>query len=115
MRALLGWTSRRTQVPKEKDSPRSRARRKLSGTRPSAGERPSSPATRAWWVPWPSPVEAKEPWSSSWARTGSCPSRARAMRPMRTAPAVWELEGPTMTGPRMSNRFIGVFLRCDLM
>ena len=66
-------------------------------------------------VPWPSPVEAKEPWSSSWARTGSCPSRARAMRPMRTAPAVWELEGPTMTGPRMSNRFIGVFLRCDLM
>ena len=28
-----------------------------------------------------------------------------ATLPMRTAPAVWELEGPTMTGPRMSNMF----------
>lgn len=27
------------------------------------------------------------------------PSRSWAMRPIRTAPAVWELEGPTTTGP----------------
>ena len=31
---------------------------------------------------------------------------SRAIRPMRTAPAVWELEGPTITGPRISNKFI---------
>ena len=28
------------------------------------------------------------------------------MRPMRTAPAVWELEGPTMMGPMMSKMSI---------
>ena len=28
------------------------------------------------------------------------------MRPIRAAPAVWELEGPIITGPRMSNTFI---------
>lgn len=46
---------------------------------------------------------------------GLLPQQSPGHAPMRTAPAVWELEGPTMTGPRMSNRFIGVFLRCDLM
>ena len=28
------------------------------------------------------------------------------MRPMRTAPAVWELDGPTMMGPMISNMSI---------
>lgn len=115
MRALLGWTSRRTQVPKEKDSPRSRARRKLSGTRPSAGERPSSPGHQGLVGAVALSGGGKGAVEQQLGPDGSCPSRARAMRPMRTAPAVWELEGPTMTGPRMSNRFIGVFLRCDLM
>ena len=33
------------------------------------------------------------------------------MRPIRTAPAVWELEGPTITGPRISKMSsISVFL-----
>ena len=36
------------------------------------------------------------------ARTGLPSSSVRAIRPMRTAPAVWELEGPTITGPRIS-------------
>src|SRR5689334_19198264 len=33
---------------------------------------------------------------------GVPPTRHRAIRPIRQAPAVWELEGPTMTGPMMS-------------
>ena len=37
---------------------------------------------------------------------GSAPSRRRVIRPMRAAPAVWEELGPTMTGPRISNRSI---------
>ena len=36
------------------------------------------------------------------ALTGRSPSSVRAIRPIRTAPAVWELDGPTMIGPRIS-------------
>ena len=36
------------------------------------------------------------------AFTGVLPSSVRAMLPIRAAPAVWELDGPTMTGPRIS-------------
>ena len=61
---------------------------------------------RALLVPWPTPVSAKEPWRCTAAFTGSSPSRVRAMRPMRTAPAVWELEGPTMMGPMISKMSI---------
>ena len=31
---------------------------------------------------------------------------AATTKPSRTAPAVWELDGPTMTGPMMSKMFI---------
>ena len=49
----------------------------------------------------------KEPDSaiSAWAGVPSS-SRRRAMRPMRTAPAVCELLGPTITGPSISKRFM---------
>ena len=70
--------------------------------RRSSGFMPSSPATRARSVPWPGPVSAKEPCRWILASTGSSPSSVRAMLPMRTAPAVWELDGPTITGPRIS-------------
>ena len=39
------------------------------------------------------------------AFTGWLPSRWRATRPMRAAPAVWELDGPTMMGPIISKMF----------
>ena len=45
---------------------------------------------------------ANEPYSVNSARAGAAASRLRAMRAMRSAPAVWELEGPTMMGPTMS-------------
>ncbi len=61
-----------------------------------------SPATSARSVPWPRPVSAKEPYNPMSAFTGGSPKRVRAIRPMRTAPAVWELEGPTIIGPRIS-------------
>src|SRR5690349_3039635 len=53
-------------------------------------------------VPCPTPVRAKEPWSSTSAFSGVPPRSRRAKRPMRQAPAVWEELGPTMTGPMMS-------------
>ena len=37
---------------------------------------------------------------------GAVPSSVRAMEPIRTAPAVWELDGPTITGPRISKMSI---------
>ena len=68
---------------------------------------PSNPATSARSVPWPWPVAAKEPESAMFAVFGvPSPSSLRAMRPMRTAPAVCEELGPTITGPRISNRFM---------
>ena len=36
------------------------------------------------------------------------PSSVRAISPMRTAPAVWEEEGPTITGPRISKISIAI-------
>jgi len=53
-------------------------------------------------VPWPSPVAANEPCSWITAFSGAVPSTLRAKAPMRAAPAVCELLGPTMTGPMMS-------------
>ena len=35
---------------------------------------------------------------------GASPNRLRAVSPMRTAPAVWLLEGPVITGPSTSNK-----------
>ena len=36
------------------------------------------------------------------ALTGGAPSSVRAMAPILAAPAVWELEGPIITGPSIS-------------
>ena len=83
-------------------SPCSPAAAKLLGIRRSSGFMPSRPATSARSVPWPRPVSAKEPYRPMSALTGRSPSSVRAIRPIRTAPAVWELDGPTMIGPRIS-------------
>jgi hypothetical protein len=42
------------------------------------------------------------------ACTGFCPRIAAARRPRRQAPAVWELDGPIMTGPIISNTFMAI-------
>ena len=57
-------------------------------------------------VPWPSPVIAKLPCRPTEARSGMPPRIACTTYPRRQAPAVWLLEGPTMRGPRMSNRVV---------
>src|SRR5699024_8327406 len=75
----------------------------------SSGLMPSRPATRAISVPWPRPVSAKEPKRPMCALSGMPPSRVRPMRPMRTAPAVCELDGPTITGPRISKMSVTAF------
>ena len=86
----------------EKASPAACARSNESRTPRSSGSRPKRPAMSALSVPWPDCVCANEPYSVNSARTGAAASRLRAMRAMRSAPAVWELEGPTMMGPTMS-------------
>jgi len=100
--AVLGWASRSRTSWKWNRSPSSAAASKLRGIRRSSGFMPRIPATRARSVPWPGPVSAKEPCRPISAFTGRLPKSVRAMAPMRAAPAVWELEGPTMMGPRMS-------------
>lgn len=40
------------------------------------------------------------------ASTGSAPRSFLVISPILAAPAVWELDGPTITGPRMSKMFI---------
>ena len=61
-------------------------------------------------VPKTGKVFAKEPCKNMCAFTGVFPRRALVTRPIRAAPAVCELDGPIMTGPRMSNTFILIFL-----
>ena len=61
------------------------------------------PATIAVSVPWPRPVCAKEPYRVTEAAFTLPPARRLATCPMRTAPAVWELEGPIIRGPIISN------------
>ena len=73
---------------------------------PSSGRIPSRPATSARSVPWPVPVAAKEPWSSSSARRGVLPSSLRVRNPILAAPAVWDDDGPTIMGPMISKMFI---------
>ena len=70
--------------------------------RRSSGAKPSMPATRALSVPWPVRVCAKLPSRRNSTCAGSSPASLRAMYAMRSAPAVWLLEGPTITGPMIS-------------
>ena len=100
---MLGWASSKSTSSKLKLSPMFFASSNESGMRGSSTLSPSSPAMRATMVPCPSPVSAKEPKSPMRAMVGCSPKIARARSPSLTAPAVWLLEGPTMTGPMMSN------------
>ena len=82
--------------------PASCARSNESRMPRSSAESPSMPATRALSVPCPVPVCANEPCSVNVTCLGRVPHSRRAMRAMASAPAVCELEGPTMIGPMMS-------------
>ena len=73
---------------------------KAKGSRSSSGFIPSRPPTSARSVPWPAPVSAKEPYRWMAAFTGGVPSRARAMKPMRAAPAVWNWTARSSRGPK---------------
>ena len=83
-------------------SPAPFAKKNESRMRRSSASSPSKPATRALSVPCPVPVWANEPYSVMSACAGAAESRRRAIRAMRSAPAVCELEGPTMMGPMIS-------------
>ncbi len=109
-RAVFGCALRSCMFLKVYESPRSFAASKLCGMRRSSGCIPSSPAISAQSVPCPRPVSAKLPCRDMSACTGSSPSSFRAVSPMRTAPAVWLLDGPTITGPSISNNRM-IFLR----
>ena len=103
---VLGWAPRSTVLPSFSSIPAASASSKERGSRASSGRMPSRPAARARSVPWPAPVAAKEPWSSSSARLGWLPSSFRVRYPMRAAPAVWDDDGPTIMGPIISKMFI---------
>ncbi len=101
--ALLGCASSpRSTSSNSHWSPAALASSYASRRRRSSGGRPIRPPTMARWVPWPSPVAANEPCRRISARSGVPPAMARAICPRRQAPAVCELLGPTMVGPRMS-------------
>ena len=76
---------------------------KLSGILISSGFIPRSPATSAFLVPCPFPVARNEPYKRISAFAIGSPMSFPAIYPIRTAPAVCELDGPTITGPIMSN------------
>ena len=61
------------------------------------------PATRALSVPWPRWVREKELNRVKSTRASGRGASRRATRAMRSAPAVCELDGPTMMGPSTSN------------
>ena len=69
----------------------------------SSGFIPSNPATSAFLVPCPFPVARNDPYKSISAFAIGSPISLPAIYPIRTAPAVCELDGPTITGPIMSN------------
>ena len=103
---MLGWAPRRAVRPRVSSIPAASASSKERGSRASSGRIPSRPATSARSVPWPVPVAAKEPWSSSSARRGVLPSSLRVRNPILAAPAVWDDDGPTIIGPMISKIFI---------
>ena len=103
---VLGWAPRRAARPRVSSIPAASASSKERGSRASSGRMPSRPATSARSVPWPVPVAAKEPWSSSSARRGVLPSSLRVRNPILAAPAVWDDDGPTIMGPMISKMFI---------
>ena len=105
MSTVLGWaTSVVVSQMISTDTPAAFARAKASATRGSSVASPRMPATSALSAPWPDPVAAKEPYRVKTARSGCSPKSFRAMEARAKAPAVCELDGPTMMGPIMSLR-----------
>src|SRR5699024_11721807 len=49
---------------------------------------------------------SKRDWSSDVCSSDLPTNRLRAKRPILAAPAVWEDEGPTITGPMISNTLL---------
>ncbi len=104
MSTVLGCSaSRRVSRTNSTSRPRSRAMENESRISRSHASKPSMPATSALSVPCPEPVCANDPYNVKVTR-GGCAHRFRAIFAMASAPAVCELEGPTMTGPMMSRR-----------
>ena len=104
--AEFGCPSSRSALPKLTSMPSSFAISMLCGIRTSSVCMPKSPATIAKCVPCPFPVARNEPYRFIFALTIGCPISFLATYPIFTAPAVWELDGPTITGPIISNKFI---------
>ena len=87
---------------------RDRARSE-STSRSSSASHPSSPPKSPMSDPWLRWVVASDPPESTSRRTRSIrpPIRSRAIRPIRTAAAQWELDGPRITGPITSLKMLG--------
>ena len=114
MRTVLGCALRSSTSSKRISRPACFASARLSRSRRSSVAMSISPPTIARSVPWPRQVLANDPWNptsadstgSTRASATSSPSSRLATRPMRAAPAVCELDGPIITGPRMLNSCI---------
>ena len=104
--AVFGCASFNCASPNSMCMPCSSASISACGIRASSGCIPSNPATSAFRVPCPFPVVRKLPYNKIRAETGCSPNSFRLIYPILTAPAVWELDGPTITGPTTSNIFI---------
>ena len=101
--APFNWISSKVTL-----RPRRFASSRLSRSRASSAATSISPPTTARSVPCPRHVRANEPQKPTRASATSSPNSRLATRPMRAAPAVCELDGPIITGPTMSKRFISV-------
>ena len=99
---MFGWASLTSLCLISKSSPKPPANSKLSGILISSGSKPKSPATIALSVPCPLPVAANEPESIISALIGFSPKSFAVIRPILQAPAVCELDGPTIIGPSIS-------------
>ena len=109
--AVLGWASLTSLFLNSKSSPISFAISKLSGILISSGSKPKRPATNALSVPCPLPVAANEPDNIISAFTGFSPSSLAVISPILQAPAVCELDGPTIIGPSISKTLNSILLQ----
>ena len=107
-RAVFGWAPSMSPVEIWTLSPAAFASSGAWRMRTSSVAIPMIPAIRALSVPCPLYVFAKDPWRRMSAFTAGAPRRVLVIRPILAAPAVWELEGPIITGPSISNTFIGI-------
>ena len=106
---LLGALTKAGAMPMHTWIPASATAASDRTRRGSVAVHPKSPPKRPMSDPWLSWVVAREPlgWNSTRTSLISPPKRSRAMRPIRTAAAQWELEGPRITGPMTSLKMLG--------